>query len=126
MIESYSVLAVSCCIHLQFLAWGSLGEVVQSLSALGFTALIISAPLFVGIYLNSMFDYLQNEEVVEKYGQFYVGLNLEQGRLVLLQSVWFMVRRLALALTVVFLNETVIWQLSAITFQVILQVIILG
>jgi len=117
---------VSCCIHLQFLAWGSFGEVVQSLSALGFTALIISAPLFVGIYLNSMFDYLQNEEVVEKYGQFYVGLNLEQGRLVLLQSVWFMVRRLALALTVVFLNETVIWQLSAITFQVILQVIILG
>jgi len=45
---------------------------------------------------------------------------------VLLQPAWFMLRRLMLAVTVVFFNATVIWQIAVIVRQIIIQVNFLG
>jgi len=46
--------------------------------------------------------------------------------MVLLQPVWFLVRRLLLAFMVVFLNTALIWQVALMTATVFTQVIILG
>jgi len=46
--------------------------------------------------------------------------------MVLLQPIWFLVRRLLLAVMVVFLDNTVIWQVALMTMTVVTQVIILG
>jgi len=45
---------------------------------------------------------------------------------VLWQPIWFLVRRLILAVVVVNLGHTFIWQLSLIVFQLIVSVIIYG
>ena len=46
--------------------------------------------------------------------------------MVLLEPIWFLVRRLFLAVMVVFLSTTVIWQVALMTMTVVTQVIILG
>jgi len=89
-------------------------------------ALLIAAPFFILTYLWNRFGRLQEKEIHQKYGEFYKDLNLEQGRMVLLQPTWFMLRRLMLAVTVVFFNSTVIWQIAVIVTQIILQVNLLG
>jgi len=43
-----------------------------------------------------------------------------------MQPIWFLVRRLLLAFMVVFLSTTVIWQISLMAMNVIVQVILLG
>jgi len=124
--ESYSIVAVSCLINLQRLSWTSYGTIVQSSATLIFLAVLVGFPLLYGNYLLSKFDQLLHANVRERHGTFYDELNLRNGRMVLLQPVWFLVRRLLLAIIVVLLNTTVIWQISLMTFTVITQVIILG
>jgi len=124
--ESYSIVAVSCLINLQRLSWTSYGTIVQSSATLIFLAVLVGFPLVYGNYLLRKFDQLAHANVRERHGAFYDELSLRNGKMVLLQPVWFLVRRLLLAIIVVLLKTTVIWQISLMTLTVITQVIILG
>jgi len=78
VVESYSVLAVSCCINLRFLTWSSYGETIQSLATLSCLVLLVATPLFLLTFLRNRFESLQEREFRQKYGQFYKSLNLQQ------------------------------------------------
>jgi len=64
--------------------------------------------------------------VLEKYHTFYEGLNVEGSPNVVLYPLYFMVRRLLLGLTIVLLDQTVIWQVAMKTASVIANVILVG
>ena len=124
--ESYSVVAVSCLINMHRLSWTSYGTAIHSSVTLIALAILIGFPLLYGYYLLSIFEKLRLTKVRERHGAFYDQLNLRSGKMVLLQPMWFLVRRLLLAIIVVLLRTTVIWQISLMTLTVITQVIILG
>jgi len=96
------------------------------------TIAVVSLPVLIGYPLGFSVFLMRNwldlrlKSMKNKYKEFYVNLNLRNGEMVLLQPLWFLYRRLILAVIVVFLGYTVIWQISLMTFTVITQVIILG
>ena len=87
---------------------------------------LIAFPLGYGIFLTTQFENLTNASIKDKHAEFYTQLKLRNGRMVVLQPIWFLTRRLLLAIIVVFLGSTVIWQIALMTMTVITQVIILG
>lgn len=124
--ESYSILAVSCFINLTRLSWSPFGEVLMSLTTIGFLILLLAFPFGYGTYIWKNFNRFNVIEFFEKHSEFYKELNMRHGPMVLLQPIWFLVRRLVLATIVVFLGQTAIWQIALMTLTVITQVIILG
>ena len=109
MVESYSSMAVSCLMNLKVLRWNSVGIVIMSVLALLLTLLLI---LFLGFYskeTSQNFDQLSYGSFKRKHSAFYEELDLDNGKLVLLQPIWFLVRRLVLAVMVLFWRTTVIW-----------------
>jgi hypothetical protein len=62
----------------------------------------------------------------EIFGTFYEGLRLQEGRKVLLQPIFFLFRRLLLALTVVTFNDVLIVQIYLIAGQTIASIMIIG
>jgi len=68
--------------------------------------------LFLGFYskeTSQNFDQLSYGSFKRKHSAFYEELDLDNGKLVLLQPIWFLVRRLVLAVMVLFWRTTVIW-----------------
>jgi len=109
MFESYSISTVSCLINLRFLSWDAWNTGMMSTLALLMTSFLLLFIVFIGTYTSQNFDALPFRSVKSKYGTIYSDLNLRNGKSVLLQPVWFLVRRFILAMIVVFLRTTVIW-----------------
>jgi len=82
-------------------------------------------PFSIGFYLTNYRD-LDDPITKKKYGSFYRDLRLIEGKSVLLQPIWFLMRRFILAMAVVFKQFILIWQISLLTMTVVTQVIILG
>jgi len=120
MIQSYSIVALSCMINLRFLEWTSLNVVFMSLLTLSTLVVLLAFPIGYWRFLNKHFDELETDEIKRRHSAFFKGLNLRNGRLVFLQPVWFMFRRLILAVIVVFLHGNVIWQIALMTMTVII------
>ena len=99
---------------------------IQSLFALFFFALLLGFPIIMGYLLLTNFDKLEDEKFLETFGEFYRELNLANGKVVLWQPLWFLFRRLMLAIMVVYFDGAVIWQISLMAFQVIVAVIVYG
>jgi len=123
---SYTVVLVSCLINVQHLSWVSYGEITQSVATIFFLVLFIAFPLVESLYLAYRFDDLDDEEMQARHGAFIAGLNLGRGRLVLIQPVWFHLRRLILAVAVVLLNKSPYWQFLLMMMTVLVQIILLG
>ena len=119
MIQSYSMVALSCMINLRFLEWTAVNVVFMSLLSLITLIVLLAFPIGYWRFLNKRFDELETNEIKRRHSAFYKGLDLRNGRLVFLQPVWFMFRRLILAFIVVFLRGNVIWQIVLMTMTVI-------
>jgi len=126
VVESYSMLAISCMINLKNLRWDAFNTVTMSLLAIVVSLLLLAFPLYYAWLMTAKFDELTFKSMHKKHGAFYEELELRNGKLVLMQPAWFLARRLLLAVMVVFLNTTVIWQIALMNLTVIVQVILLG
>jgi len=105
--KSYSILAVCCLINLRHLSWTSPGEIIQSLATLFFLCLIIGFPILLSVIMIKNFKIIakkKDEELRLKVGAFYEDLSTRKGKLVLMQPMWFLARRLILAMIVVNLD----------------------
>jgi len=124
--EAYAMLTISCMINLRFLKWGSFSIGMMSVFAILTTVFLTAFPAYLYWLLKTNFQSLELRSFKKKYSAFYEELELRNGEMVLLQPIWFLLRRLMLAVMVVFLNTAVIWQIALMTANVITQVIILG
>jgi len=61
---------------------------------------LIMWPIFVFCFLQINWQRVQDEKFQKKFGAFTMGLNLKNGRWVILHVVWFFYRRLLLAMIV--------------------------
>jgi len=66
------------------MTWNSFGKTVESLAALACAGLLIAVPLIYATFIRKNFEILEQKEFKEKYGEFYNGLDLSRGRMVLL------------------------------------------
>jgi len=120
------MLTISCMINMRYLRWDAANVIFMSSLSILVTLLLLAYPVFFAWKLTKNFDSLDERSFKKKYGKFYEELDLRNGKMVLLQPVWFLLRRFTLSVMVVFLNTTVIWQVALMTFTIIMQVIILG
>jgi len=126
VVESYSMLSICCMINLKYLQWDAFNTVTMSLLAIVVSLLLLAFPIYYAWFMTTNFESMTFWSMRQKYGAFYKDLELRHGKLVLMQPLWFLARRLLLAVMVVFLSTTVIWQVSLMTLTVIVQVILLG
>ena len=112
--EGYSVLALSVLIGLYNLNWDTPGTSIQSFFCLFFGVMIIVVP--ARLFWVTLFDFaeLTEEEIEERYGSIYSGLRQKSGKAVLMQPAFFLVRRLIVAIAIVFFRETLIAQIYLI------------
>ena len=120
--ESFWILAVSSLINLKRLDWSTAYTGSMSVLSMLVPFLLIGFIMGYAIYFKKQ----SIERKRTRHSGFYKDLDRRKGKEVLLQPFWFLVRRLLLALAVVFLESGVIWQISILTMTVIVQVIILG
>jgi len=126
IVESYMTVIICCLIHAKNMSWSSYGEITQSLATIFFFVLLLAFPIVESTYLVFVFDKLTEKDVQARHGAFYEELNLKKGRLVLVQPVWFLVRRFILGVTVVLLNEApVVWQFQLVMLIVLVQMVLL-
>jgi len=124
--ESYSMLTISCMINLRFLSWDAWNTGVMSALSILVTLLLVAYPIYYAWKLTKHFVELDTGYYRRHHYEFYKQLDLRNGKLVLLQPVWFLLRRLIISAMVVFLRTTVIWQIALMTLNVVAQVIIIG
>ena len=103
--ESFWILAVSSMINLKRLDWSTAYSGSMSLLSLLVPFLLVGFIVGYALYFKKKFS----ESKRTPHSEFYKNLDLRKGREVLLQPFWFLVRRLILAMAVVFLDKGVIW-----------------
>ena len=109
MFESYLILTVSCFINMKHLAFSGVSVSVMSLLTINSLLLLIAFPLGYSIFLIQNFETLDDPDMETPHGKFYEDLELENGMMVLAQPIWFLVRRIVIAVIVLFLNTAFIW-----------------
>lgn len=125
-VESYVLILLCGLINLHDIHFGSFGETVQSLTAIGAFASAIGLTLpFILLYFN--WDALVVKAYINKPFEIFVReLSIEKGRTIIIWPLYFLVRRLILALTVVLLNELLVVQFQIVVFNIILAFILLS
>ena len=125
-IESYSLLSVCCLINFYFLSFESVGVTVHSVACIIFLISIFLLPLLLTRYLRKHFKRLKDPKMIARYGDVYLELNLSGSKMVLLQPVFFIFRRLMLAIAIVVFNKVLIWQIFLMASQIVASTIIIG
>ena len=83
-------------------------------------------PVYLFTLLTKYFKHIHKKYFLRTYGALYDQINLEEGPKVLLLPLFFLLRRLMLAISVVILNQVLIWQIMLMALQIIVSVIIIG
>jgi hypothetical protein len=121
---TYSTLAICACIN-YYRGLDFRGHTIAWLSGyVTFVTIIhlVVWPIFVGTFLQLNWYNLQDEDFKEKFGVLYEDLALKRGRKVIIEPVWFCVRRLLLAMVVCLQQH--LW-LQVLTFIVFLFLTVL-
>ena len=120
------MIAVCCLINLSYINFATYGFALHSVICIFFSLLLIFLPLFVFIFLRQNFDDLGTRYMKEKFGSLYDGLKLKEGQKVLFEPIYFLFRRLLLALLVVVIDQALIWQIFLMSAQIVSSVILIG
>ena len=107
-VESYSLVSVCCLINLGFIRFDSFGHGFHSVMCIFFTLMSILWPIQLFWLSVKNFDDLKTDYYQERYGSLYEDINLRKPR-VLLQPMFFFIRRLLLAVAVVIFDRVLIW-----------------
>ena len=105
--EAYLFLSVCAGLNLFYFKWDTYGNVVNSLLSLICGLILIAFPFFVGIYYTRKVNYdlivRRNEEFLTRFDNAILGLNFRrQGKLVFINTIASIIRKLSLAYIVVF------------------------
>ena len=104
--EGYIIVSISCIIQAPLLSFdGSFGIKVHSIVCLVFMASFQTMPYWFLIRLSRFVERLEEDDIKERYGAIYDGLELSRGSKVLLWPCFFLIRRLMLALTLIYVSQ---------------------
>lgn len=123
--ESFLIVTFSGLIAFKYkFIFSSEGSRVQSFYALGCFIAYIGIPLYclVRVSYNFSLDYLNRFEGV--FGQLYEGLILQKGRIVLLEPILFLIRRVFLAVMVIYGTRIFMIQFILLTLSNMLITVI--
>lgn len=126
LFEGYVILAMCSLINMLHLSKDTWGELLNSVIAIIFLVIVIGVPILVGVQMYRYWSLLLTEDFYTMYGELYENLLIDTDKHVILQPVIFFARRLMLSFTVVYLQDTLIWQIVSITVQVIVVIIYIG
>lgn len=80
-------------------------EVLSSLFTITFLVAVLIFPLFIMILLQRKFSMFNDKEVKQRFGDLYEHLRYDTGgRLVLLEPLFFLLRRMVLIITIIFVR----------------------
>ena len=108
MMESYAIIAVCCMINLQYLKWSCYGEIVQTSISILALIVIIAFPIFIVTYLRKAFR-SDADLIRHRFEPCFEELEMKKGPSVLWHPFYFLIRRLLLAVIVVFFREHLIF-----------------
>ena len=124
--ESYAIVAISCLIGLQVIGLDSKGLSVHSFLCIFFLVLITVTPFLIFRYVTYHFTKLNEQLVKKRVGTVYDELDLRKGKKILIQPVFFLLRRIVLAYTIVYMKDNFAGQVIVIYLQTLASVIILS
>ena len=102
--ESYSLLTVCCFININFISFQTYGVGFHSLACLFFMVAIFVVPVLAAKSLVKYFDLLKVRRMKRAYGNAYSQLDLRVGKIVLIEPLFFLLRRLMIAIAIVNFN----------------------
>jgi len=124
MMESYAIISLCVMINLEYIRWGTYGEVVQTIICFAFLALLILFPIVLTVISKlgweSNFKHLR--EIIEPW---FENLNLKKGPIVMLQPIYFLFRRFVMAGIVVKFKQ-LIFQIMMMAFNIVIAVVLVG
>jgi hypothetical protein len=118
--ETYIVLAMCSCLNMLILRWDSIGNFINSSCTLVTIFLVLVFPFTVAIFYSrpTVFKSVYNREqgFMDKYGSIITSLNFHRHGPKVFTYLWVsMLRKFWLVLTLVFMQESVIWSFYIIT-----------
>lgn len=102
--ESASLIAICALINIKAIKWDFVGDYVHNSIAIGFMLLISVFPLYSIWYVRSNFHARDGKRMLARFGGWYEDLDLRKGHIVLIQPSFYILRRLHLAVTVVYME----------------------
>ena len=102
MNESYSMICMCTFINARHITFTSKCEIVNSVLTITFIILCTAMPLFISLFLVFKLPKLGSAAMKRKYGELTEGLDLEKGKVIVLNPVNFLLRRLLLVAVTVF------------------------
>lgn len=102
--ESFSMICMCAFINVLHITFDSKCETINSILAITFMILCCTLPIIICVFLLARLPYLGTDPMKRKFGAFTEGLNLEQGRLILLTPINFLLRRFLITASVVVNN----------------------
>ena len=108
-VESYSLLCVCCLINTSYISLKTFGFGFHSVICVFFFGFLVLFPTAIFWYIRRHYSELDTPFMRRHYGNLYEELNLKEGEKVLLQPIFFLVRRMQLALAVVVVTQALIW-----------------
>jgi hypothetical protein len=126
--ESYSMIAICCMIGLNKMTFNldNYGETTQTACCLFALLVILVYPLVVYRILSQSWNKPGFDEVKSRFEPIFEGLTTSVGSVVLTHPMYFLMRRVIMAVNVVFLNHHLIFQVMIMDFTIIAGVIISG
>ena len=124
--ESFAIVAISCLIGLQVIDFGSTGLSVQSLSCIFFLVLITVIPVLMFSHVTRHFARLNDSQVKKQVGTVYEELDIQKGKKIFIQPIFFLLRRLALACAIVYMNDNFAGQIFVIALQTLASAMVLS
>lgn len=124
--ESFAIVAISCLIGLQVIDFGSAGLSVQSLTCIFFLVLITVMPVLMLSHVNHHFARLNDQLIKKRVGSVYEELDIRKGKKILIQPMFFLLRRLVLGYAVVYMNDNFAGQIMVIALQTLASAMVLS
>lgn len=99
---------------------------MQSVLAIIFFVALVVFPIISAMRFTDNFERLSTKEMVIKYYSYFTDLDITASARVVWFPVYFMARRIMLGLTIVLLDQSVIWQVSGKITLVLIALNLVG
>lgn len=104
MNESISMISICAFINVLNLSYDSKFEYANSVLSIAFLVICVTYPIFISLFLLYKLPVPEKKPIEEKYEELVQGLDIEQGRVIVIAPFNFLVRRLLLVAVVIFTN----------------------
>ena len=124
MFESYSLVAICCLLAYPLISFKTWGKGIQSSFCIFFAFCFSTIPFVTIWFLSKQIQSLGQESKKRLFGSLYVQLRLERGASVFLWPVYFLLRRIIMAVMLVEITQLV-YQILFVIFQSFLAAILM-